>query len=123
MPGRILVVDDNPHFLRTAEKLLAMRSLDPFDLVADGDEALAALDRGCPDGVLLDVNLPGRNGFEVAAALAARCPAVSIVLMSSETDGVDGPQLERCGATAFVPKTELATTDLGLLFDRPPPSP
>jgi CheY-like chemotaxis protein len=121
MPGRILVVDDSPHFLRTAEKLLAIRALHPFALVADGEEALAALDRGCPDGVLLDVNLPGRNGFEVAVTLAARCPTAPIVLMSSETDGVDSAQIERCGAIAFVPKTELATTDLGVLFSGTPP--
>ena len=93
-----------------------MRALDPYALVGGGDEALAALDRGCPDGVLLDINLQGQNGFEVAATLSARCPAVPIVLMSSETDGVEGSQLERCGAVAFVPKTELATADLGLLF-------
>ncbi len=116
MPGRILIVDDNPHFRQTAAKLLAMRGLAPFDLVAGGDEALAALDRGCPDGVLLDINLLRSNGFEVAATVAARCPAVPIVLMSSETDEVEDSQLRRCGATAFVPKTELATTDLDLLF-------
>ncbi len=49
MHGGILVVDDNANFLRTAEKLLTMRGLEPFDLVAGGDEALAALDRGRPD--------------------------------------------------------------------------
>lgn len=122
MPSRILVIDDSPHFLRTVKKLLAMRALDPFDLVGSGDEALSALDRGCPDGVLLDINLPGRNGFEVASALASRCPAVPIVLMSSETDEVDTSQLERCGATAFVAKTDLATTDFDLLFGGTPPS-
>jgi CheY-like chemotaxis protein len=116
MPGGILVVDDNPHFRRTAERLLTMRGLNLFDLVAGGDEALAALDRGRPDGVLLDINLVGQDGFQVAAALAARCPTLPIVLMSSEADGVDGLQLERCGATAFVPKTELATTNLGQFF-------
>jgi two-component system response regulator MtrA len=111
-----LIVDDNPHFLQTAAKLLALRGLDPFELVAGGEEALAALDRGCPDGVLLDINLPGSTGFEVAATVAGRCPAVPIVLMSSETDEVEDSQLRRCGATAFVPKTELAATDLGVLF-------
>jgi CheY-like chemotaxis protein len=116
VPVRILVVDDNPHFRQTAAKLLTMRGLDPFDLVADGDEALAALRRGCPDGVLLDINLPGSNGFEVAATVAEHCPAVPIVLMSSETDEVEDSQLMRCGATAFVPKTELSTADLDLLF-------
>jgi CheY-like chemotaxis protein len=116
MSGRILVVDDNPHFLRTAAKLLALRGLEPYGAVGDGDEALAAIDAGCPDGVLLDINLPGRDGFEVAAALAARCPALAIVLMSSDADEVDGSRLESCGAKAFVSKTELATTALELLF-------
>jgi CheY-like chemotaxis protein len=121
MPGGILVVDDNPHFLRTAERLLTMRGLNPFALVAGGDEALAALDRGRPDGVLLDINLKGQDGFQVAAALAARCPTLPIVLMSSEADAVEGLQLQRCGATAFVPKIALATTDLGQLFGGEPP--
>jgi CheY-like chemotaxis protein len=122
MPGGILVVDDSPHFLRTAERLLRMRGLDTFALVAGGDEALAALDRGCPDGVLLDINLVGLDGFQVATALAARCPAVPIVLMSSEADAVKGVQLERCGVTAFVPKTALVTTDLGQFFGGTPPA-
>jgi len=121
MHGGILVVDDNPHFLRTAERLLAMRGLVPFDLVAGGDEALAALDRGRPDGVLLDINLEGQDGFQVAAALAARYAKLPIVLMSSEADAVEGLELQRCGATAFVPKTALATTDLGRLFGGTPP--
>jgi two-component system nitrate/nitrite response regulator NarL len=121
MPRGILVVDDNPHFLRTAARLLTMRGLNPFDLVGGGDEALAALDRGCPDGVLLDINLVGQDGFEVAAALAARCPTLPIVLMSSEAEAVESLQLQRCGATAFVPKTALATTDLDQFFGGKPP--
>jgi two-component system nitrogen regulation response regulator GlnG len=123
MPARILVVDDNAHFRQTAAKLLAMRGLEPFDVVAGGDEALAALDDGCPDGVLLDINLAGQSGFEVAARLAARCPAVPIVLMPSETDDVKGSELQRCGASAFVPKTELATTNLELLLGGTPSFP
>jgi CheY-like chemotaxis protein len=122
MHGGILIVDDNSHFLRTAEKLLAMRGLAPFGLVAGADEALAALERGHPDGVLLDINLVGQDGFQVAAAIAARYPTLPIVLMSSEADAVDGVQLQRCGATAFVPKTALATVDLGQLFGGTPPS-
>jgi CheY-like chemotaxis protein len=121
MPGGILIVDDNPHFLRTAERLLTMQGLNPFGLVAGGDEALAALDRGCPDGVLIDINLGVQDGFQVAAALAARCPRLPIVLMSSDADAVGGLQLQRCGATSFVPKTELASTDLGQLFGGKPP--
>jgi CheY-like chemotaxis protein len=120
--GRILVVDDSPQFRAAAAKLLAIRGLEPFGLAAGGEEALAAVEANSPDGVLLDINLPGLDGFEVATALAARWPAVPIVLMSSETDGVENAELQRCGAQAFVPKTELATTDLELLFRQQPGS-
>jgi CheY-like chemotaxis protein len=123
MPGRILVVDDSPQFRRTAAKLLVIRGLEPFSVVACGDEALAATEGACPDGVLLDINLPGPDGFEVAAALSRRCPAVAIVLTSSELDEVESSRLKSCGASAFVAKTELALADLELLFGRKPPFP
>jgi CheY-like chemotaxis protein len=119
MAARILVVDDNPSFLRATEALLAIRGLDLFDVASGGDEALASLDRGCPDGVLLDVNLVGQDGFHVAAALAARCPSMPIVLMSSDVDAARRSELHRAGAVALVSKTELATTDLGVLFGLP----
>jgi DNA-binding NarL/FixJ family response regulator len=113
---RILVVDDSQHFRQGARELLTLRGLQVVAGVADGKEALAAVMRRCPDGVLLDVNLPGRDGYAVAASLAAVCPAARIVLTSSDIDGVPTSVLSECGATAFVPKTELATVDLGRLF-------
>jgi CheY-like chemotaxis protein len=111
-----LVVDDSPHFRAAAARLLAIRGLETFGLAADGEEALASVAGTPPDGVLLDINLPGMSGFEVATALTASWPAIPIILMSSETDGVENGDLERCGARAFVAKTELATVDLDRLF-------
>jgi two-component system nitrate/nitrite response regulator NarL len=116
MSGRILVVDDSPQFLAAAAKLLTIRGMEPFGLVSGGGAALAAIEADSPDGVLLDINLRGQTGFEVAAALAARRPTIPIVLMSSETEAVDDAEVGRCGARAFVAKTELATADLDLLF-------
>jgi CheY-like chemotaxis protein len=113
---RILVVDDSSHFRRTVRDLLAARGFMVFDTAVDGDQALAALAAGCPDGALVDINLPGRDGFAVAASVAARCPTIPIVLISSDVDEVRPSTLHRCGAVAFVPKTELATTDLNRLF-------
>jgi CheY-like chemotaxis protein len=113
---RILVVDDSSHFRRTVRDLLSARGFALFDAAADGDQALAALAAGCPDGVLLDINLPGRDGFAVAASVAARCPATRIVLISSDVYEVATSTLHECGAVAFVPKTELAVTDLDRFF-------
>src|SRR5215211_9277300 len=113
---RILVVDDNQHFRRHVGELFMLRGLEVVDAAADGEDALAAAVRGCPDGVLLDVNLPGRDGYAVAASLAAVCPAARIVLTSSDVDRVPTAVLRQCGASAFVPQTDLATVDLGRLF-------
>jgi len=118
---RILIVDDSESFRSTASVLLAALGLEVLEPVPDGEAALAAVAGDRPDGILLDINLPGRDGFSVATAIAATYPAVRIVLTSSETEDVSVALLETCGATAFVPKTELATADLGVLFDRTAP--
>jgi CheY-like chemotaxis protein len=113
---RILIVDDSEVFRRTASELLAARGFDPLEAVPDGEAALAAMSVDCPDGILLDINLPGRDGYAVAASIASACPAVTIILTSSDTEDVPSAVLRTCGATAFVPKIELATADLETLF-------
>ncbi len=116
MVCRILVVDDSEHFRRIASELLAARGFKLLEAVHDGEAALAAVSRDCPDGILLDINLPGRDGFAVATSIASVCPAAQIVLTSSDTEDVPSAVLRTCGATAFVPKIELAMTDLNRLF-------
>jgi two-component system, OmpR family, response regulator len=113
---RILIVDDSEHFRHTASELLTGRGFELLEAAPDGEAALAAVARECPDGILLDINMPGLDGIAVAASIAATCPGVTIVLTSSDTDDVLGAVLRTCGATAFVPKIELATTDLGQVF-------
>lgn len=116
MGTRILIVDDSPQFRAVALELLTMRGFDLLDVAMDGEQALAAVAGGCPDGILLDINLPEPDGFTVSAALAALCPATRIVLTSADVRHVPAETLRACAATAFVPKEELAAADLGALF-------
>jgi CheY-like chemotaxis protein len=113
---RILIVDDSGPFRATAAELLVACGLALAGVVADGEAALAAVSDECPDGVLLDVNLPGPDGFAVAASITSACPAAVIVLTSSDVEEMPGRVVEACGAVAFVPKTELALTNLKRLF-------
>ena len=76
----------------------------------------AAVAEGCPDGILLDVNLPGPDGFEVAALLAAACAEARIVLTSADLDQVPAEVMRACPAIAFVTKQKLAVADLETLF-------
>lgn len=114
--SRILIVDDSERFRDLAAELLAGRGFEVFDEVADGEQALAAVAGECPDGILLDINLPGLDGFMVAKSLAAACPRAKIVLASAAFDYVPAEILKTCAAAAFVPKNELAIADLSALF-------
>jgi len=114
--SRILIVDDSPRFRALAAELLAARGFEVLEEAADGEQALAAVARGCPDGILLDVNLPGPDGFEVAALLAAACAEARIVLTSADLDQVPVEVMRACPAIAFVAKQELAVADLKTLF-------
>jgi CheY-like chemotaxis protein len=116
MSTRILVVDDSASFRRVASELLQARGFRLLAAVGDGQAALAAVAEERPDGVLLDVNLPGPDGLAVAASLTRRYPGLRIVLTSSELDDVPARLLAASGAVAFVPKTELVSADFERLF-------
>jgi CheY-like chemotaxis protein len=91
-------------------------SMTVFAEAGDAHQALDAAADACPDGILIDINLPGPDGFMVATALAAACPAARIVLTSANVAHVPEHLLRDCAAIAFVPKEELVGTDLGALF-------
>jgi DNA-binding response OmpR family regulator len=113
---RILIVDDNPDFSAAVAELLTERGFEVLVSCGDGQQAVRAVASGCPDGILLDINLPGQDGFAMAVSLAGSCPGVRIVLTSAEVDHVPDRLLAASSAVAFVPKAELAVTDLGALF-------
>lgn len=70
-PLRVLVVDDNRD---AADSLAALLELEGFEArtAHDGREALTTATDWRPDAVVLDIGLPGMDGYQVAAALRAR---------------------------------------------------
>jgi DNA-binding response OmpR family regulator len=70
MPGRVLIVDDEPNIVTSLQFLMRKSGFETA-VAEDGDAALAEVERFRPDLVLLDANLPGRDGFEVCQQLRA----------------------------------------------------
>src|SRR5580698_7424146 len=64
---RILIVDDDASFLGVVAELLAERGFEVLDKAMDAAQAMVVALRECPDGILLDINLPGPDGFATAA--------------------------------------------------------
>jgi PAS domain S-box-containing protein len=116
MPGSVLVVDDDAEFRVRAVRLLQSAG---YKVVGEASDAASAVDAAAslrPSAMLVDVNLPDRDGYWVAEALKDGGIRPRILLTSSEMIDVSPGRLDSCGAVAFVSKTELATIDLtGLL--------
>jgi two-component system response regulator EvgA len=78
----VLIVDDHEPFRRAARELLTLEGYDVIGEVADGASAVAVAERLAPAIVLLDVQLPDIDGFEVARRLHAGGHAGITVLVS-----------------------------------------
>jgi DNA-binding NarL/FixJ family response regulator len=103
----VLIVDDHPSFRAVAQMVLETDGFSVVGTASDGESGVAAALRLAPDVVLLDVELPDINGFEVAARLRRAGSDAAIVLASSR-DGADfGTLVAESGARGFVSKAEL----------------
>jgi len=112
----ILVVDDHPTFRATARTLLEAEGFEVVGEAADGTEALAKARELKPEVVLLDVQLPDIDGFEVAERLRSNGSAPAIVLVSSRDAADYGDVIKTCGARGFVPKAELSGPSIRALL-------
>jgi DNA-binding NarL/FixJ family response regulator len=112
MPVRVLLVDDDDAFRRSAAEVLAERGYDVVGQAGTIAEARAAVARLHPDALLLDVNLPDGDGVALATELTADGGPLRVLLTSTDSSAVTRRLLERCGATGFVAKPDLMAFDL-----------
>jgi CheY-like chemotaxis protein len=100
----ILIVDDHEAFRRSASALLEAEGFVVVGEAGDGPEALEKARALRPEVVLLDVQLPGLDGFEVAEELAALPDPPAVVLISSRDAAAYGPRLTTTSARGFIAK-------------------
>ncbi len=103
--SRILVVEDERHLADGLQFNLAAEGHE-VDVVGDGAVALARLrdQRDAYDAVVLDVMLPGKNGFEVARTLRAESDFVPILMLTARSRPEDVLAGFESGADDYLPK-------------------
>ena len=101
-PSRILVVDDDPAILRMMRRVLEVDGYDVL-LAPDGDAALDVMRQDAADLVILDLMLPGRDGFDVCRTLR-RESTVPILMLTARDEATDKVAGLDCGADDYVVK-------------------
>jgi DNA-binding NarL/FixJ family response regulator len=112
MAARVLIVDDHPAFRAAARRLLELEGYEVVGEAEDGLSAIAAARTLRPDFILLDVQLPDLDGFEVAEQLSGDVDPPAVVLTSSRDRSDYGPCLATSPACGFLPKAELSAAGI-----------
>ena len=100
---RVLIVEDDPDLLVVLRVNLVSAGLEPI-LAGDGKTAIARIDAERPDAVLLDVMLPGIDGWQVLEQLHTMGDPVPVVVCSAKKNPDDVARAEELGATAYLVK-------------------
>lgn len=85
---KLLYVEDEPFLARIVQESLESRDFD-VTLVRDGREAISAFQKNQPDICVLDVMLPGKDGFTIAREIRKLQPAVPIIFLTAKTQTED----------------------------------
>jgi two-component system, LuxR family, sensor kinase FixL len=102
---RILVVDDDPNSLDIVRTFLESRGYDVFTAI-NGEDALAQLENVRPALILLDVMMPGMDGWEVARVVKnhPQFGEVRVVMLTARSDFADKHEGLRAGADDYIVK-------------------
>jgi DNA-binding NarL/FixJ family response regulator len=109
---RCLIVDDSPRFLDAARGLLEREGVTVVGVASTGAEALRRAEELRPDVTLVDIDLGGHSGFELARRLhgeASRAPS-RVILISTHAEVDYADLIAASPAVGFLPKAALSAS-------------
>ena len=108
----ILIVDDNKFFIERMIGLLQeAEGIGYINVAHDYDEAYQCINQERPDLVLLDINLPGKNGIDLLREIKQSDLKCSVVMISNHDNEYYRQQCKQLGAEHFLDKS----TDFGMV--------
>ncbi len=114
----VLIVDDHAAFRSLARKLLEAEGFKVVGEAQDGRGAMAAVLDLRPEVVLLDIQLPDIDAFELLTKLGEQGSTSTVVLTSTRDEADFGGRVSMSGAAGFIPKAELSGSALADVLTR-----
>ena len=123
MRRRILVIDDNAAFRRALSRVLETGRFTVIAEATTGASGVQLAREHHPDVVIVDVQLPDTDGFDVAEQLAALHLPMEVILTSGLDSSDLGSLITESSARGFIPKAELSVGAIdALLGERAEPA-
>lgn len=102
---RVMVVDDHPMWRDAVERDLAAAGFEVVAVAADGHQAIARFTAVRPQVVVLDLQIPGPSGVEVAAQVLETDPSARVLILSASGEQGDVLGAVKAGATGYLVKS------------------
>ena len=103
---KLLIVDDHDGVRKLIRELVGHRSTEIREC-ADGEEAIRLCAEYCPDFVIMDLQMPGLDGFETTRRLVAEYPRLRVIAISHLKHPDTEERARKAGAFHFVRKENL----------------
>lgn len=102
---RVVIVDDSPETRENVRKLLQFeRDVEVVAQAGDGEQAIEIAKQHQPDVILMDINMPGRDGISASQAITRAVPMAQIIIMSVQSEADYLRRAMLAGARDFLMK-------------------
>lgn len=105
MTTTIIIIDDHQLFREGVKRILDFE--DSFDVIAEGDDGndvLSLYDQYLPDVVLMDINMPTKNGIDATSELLGKYPDAKVIMLSIHDDESYVTHALKTGALGYMLK-------------------
>ena len=102
---RILIVDDHKLFADAISPALQRQGIDVVSIATNGSDALEAVRRDRPDGVLIDIGLPDRSGLVVGSEILQEWPSTVVIAVTALEDARLVREVAKAGFHGFLTKS------------------
>lgn len=107
---RVLIADDHRLFAEALDAILASdERIEVVGRASDGSQAVELARKLGPDVVLMDVSMPGLDGFEATREIRAEGGGVRVLMLTGSNSRADVDRSRNAGASGYVTKDRIAS--------------